>query len=386
MGSLNTPQLLTQRLDRLLPEITRQLAESAEAHDRSGEFPHANLALLQRHGLLGLATSPSLGGPGASLADLRRVIGAVAQGEPSTALVLCMQYLHHLRLAENYNWPAALRQRVARDALEQGALINSLRVEPELGSPARGGLPNTIARRTSEGWRLDGHKLYTTGIAGLTWLVVWARSDDPTPLVGAWLVHRDTPGIRVVESWDHLGMRATGSHEVIFENVLVPLEQAVDIYPHDQPPAADSRAVTEFARASAALLGALYDGVARAARDWLLPWLSERAPASLGAPLASLPRVQEAVGQIEGWLLDNRLLLDAAANGTLSADEAGLVKVRVTENAVAVVEKALELTGNHGLSRHNPLQRHYRDVLCGRVHTPQRDSVWITSGKTALKG
>ncbi|MOA57020.1 putative acyl-CoA dehydrogenase YdbM [compost metagenome] len=60
--------------------------------------------------------------------------------------------------------------------------------------------------------------------------------------------------------------------------------------------------------------------------------------------------------------------------------------MRVTENAVAVVEKALELTGNHGLSRHNPLQRHYRDVLCGRVHTPQRDSVWITSGKTALKG
>jgi alkylation response protein AidB-like acyl-CoA dehydrogenase len=107
-------------------------------------------------------------------------------------------------------------------------------------------------------------------------------------------------------------------------------------------------------------------------------------PASLGAPLASLPRVQEALGAIDGLLLQNRLLLDAACRERLSASEAGLIKVAVTDNAVAVVEKALELSGNHGLSRHNPLQRHYRDVLCGRVHTPQKDSVWIAAGRAAL--
>ena len=54
------------------------------------------------------------------------------------------------------------------------------------------------------------------------------------------------------------------------------------------------------------------------------------------------------------------------------------------DNALAVVEKALELSGNHGLSRHSPLQRHYRDVLCGRVHTPQKDSVWSAAGRAAL--
>ncbi len=140
----------------------------------------------------------------------------------------------------------------------------------------------------------------------------------------------------------------------------------------------------DFAQASAALLGALYDGIAGAARDWLVTWLRERVPASLGAPLASLPRVQEAVGAIDGLLLQNRLLLDAACRDRLTASESGLIKVGVTDNAVAVVEKALELTGSHGLSRHNPLQRHYRDVLCGRVHTPQKDSVWIAAGRAAL--
>ncbi|SQC36556.1 butyryl-CoA dehydrogenase [Klebsiella pneumoniae] len=54
-----------------------------------------------------------------------------------------MQYLHHLRLAENDAWHAPLRQQVFHDAVEHGGLINSLRVEPELGSPARGGLPDT---------------------------------------------------------------------------------------------------------------------------------------------------------------------------------------------------------------------------------------------------
>ncbi len=367
-----------------LAALTRELAETAEQHDRSGEFPHANLALLQRRGLLGLATDRSQGGGGADLAQLRRVVGAVAAGEPSTALVLCMQYLYHRRLVANPNWPEALKRRVMRGAVERGELINSLRVEPELGSPARGGLPQTVARRRADGWLLDGHKLYTTGIPGLTWLAVWARSDDPVPLVGTWLVHRDSPGIRIRESWDHLGMRATGSHEVIFEGVRLPLECAVDVYPADRPPALDAPAVADFNRAMAALLGAIYDGAARAARDWLVQWLLQRTPASLGAPLSSLPRVQETLGQIEGLLLASRLQLDALVEHPLTSQEAGLIKVAVTENAVAVVEKALELAGNHGLSLHHPLQRHYRNALCGRVHTPQRDSALVLAGKTAF--
>lgn len=161
MAVLQTP---SAAFDEWLPELTRQLAESADAHDRSGDFPHANLALLRHHGLLALALPPALGGPGASLGELRRVIGAVARGEPSTALVLCMQYLHLRRLADNPDWPGALKRRVAREVLEQGALINSLRVEPELGSPSRGGLPGTLARRVGDGWRLSGHKLYTAKI------------------------------------------------------------------------------------------------------------------------------------------------------------------------------------------------------------------------------
>ena len=122
------------------------------------------------------------------------------RGEPATALIVCMQYLHHLRLAENTHWAEPLRQRVFDDALTNGGLINSLRVEPDLGSPARGGLPQTIASRNSRGWLINGHKIYTTGIEGLSWLALWARSGDNPPLVGSWLVPADSEGISVVKA------------------------------------------------------------------------------------------------------------------------------------------------------------------------------------------
>ena len=138
-----------------------------------------------------------------------------------------------------------------------------------------------------------------------------------------------------------------------------------------------------------ALLGSLYDAVAQAARDWLLDFLRTRAPGSLGAPLAGLPRVQEAVGEIEVLLRSNRVQLDALAADVDAGRapppaDSGLVKYSVTTQAIRAVEIALQLSGNHGLSRRNPLQRHHRDVLCSRIHTPQNDAVLVAAGRRAL--
>ncbi|EPK6509454.1 acyl-CoA dehydrogenase family protein, partial [Klebsiella pneumoniae] len=250
---------------RQLTALRQQMAEQAASLDASGEFPWPNIDHLRAGGWLSLAVPPSCGGAGASLAQLQQVIAAIAWGEPATALIVCMQYLHHLRLAENDAWHAPLRQQVFHDAVEHGGLINSLRVEPELGSPARGGLPDTVATRRAEGWDISGHKIYTTGIEGLRWLAVWARSDDNPPLVGTWLVPGDSPGITVVKSWDHAGMRATGSHEVIFNHVRVAAEHAVDVWAADAPPAAQAEPFRLFANRQTALLAAIYDSIAHAA-------------------------------------------------------------------------------------------------------------------------
>ena len=141
---------------------------------------------------------------------------------------------------------------------------------------------------------------------------------------------------------------------------------------------------------SALLVAAVYDGIARAARVWLVVFLQDRKPANLGAALATLPRMQEAVGEIETLLAANARLLSSAARDVdegrpPATSETGILKSVVTNNAITAVEIALKLTGNHGVSRRNALERHHRDVVCARIHTPQDDSVRLAAGRLALQ-
>lgn len=365
--------------------LAAAFAGRAAEHDRNGSFPFENFSELSAAGLLSLTVPAALGGAGAGAKHAARIIGIVGKADPSTALVLSMHYINHLVMARSPTWPARLSRKLARDTVEGPALVNALRVEPELGSPARGGLPATIARRTETGWRLTGHKIYSTGAPILKWYVVWARTDEPEPRVGQFLVPAGLPGTRIVETWDHLGLRASGSHDVIFDDVVFPLEYEIDV----RKPADWRGLDATQAAAHAVFVAAIYDGIARAARDWLIEFLNHRVPTSLGAPLATLPRAQEILGGIEARLAVNARLIESFAGDFddgvgPSAGESNAIKLTVTNNAVAVVEDALSLTGNHGLTRVNPLERHYRDVLCGRIHTPQDDSTRIGLGRAAL--
>ncbi|KWV51820.1 acyl-CoA dehydrogenase [Bradyrhizobium macuxiense] len=365
--------------------LAESFAARAPAHDRDASFPFENFADLSREGLLALTVPAALGGVGAGAGEAARVLGIIGRADPSTALVLSMHYIQHLVMARSTRWPGRLSRKLAKETVEGVALINALRVEPELGSPARGGLPTTIARRTETGWRLSGRKIYSTGAPILKWYAVWAKTDELETRVGIFLVPAGLPGTRIEETWDHLGLRASGSHTVIFDDVVFPLDYEIDV----RKP--DDWKVPDFTQATvhAIFIAAIYDGIARAARDWLVTFLKERVPANLGAPLATLPRFQEVVGGIETRLAVNARLIESFAADfddgfQLSAIESNIVKLTVTNNAVKAVEDALSLTSNHGLSRTNPLERHYRDVLCGRVHTPQDDATRISAGRLAL--
>jgi alkylation response protein AidB-like acyl-CoA dehydrogenase len=365
--------------------LASEFAGRAALHDRDASFPFENFNRLSEAGLLALTVPAALGGSGAGALDAARIINIFGKSDPSTALVLSMHYIQHLVMARSTRWPGRLARKLARETIEGVALINALRVEPDLGSPARGGLPATIARRTETGWRLTGRKIYSTGAPILKWYAVWAKTDEANVRVGLFLVPAGLPGTHIVETWDHLGLRASGSHDIVFEDVVFPLDHEIDVHKPDE------WQVPDFTQATvhAIFVAAIYDGIARAARDWLVDFLKTRVPSNLGASLATLPRAQEVVGGIEARLAVNARLIESFAgdfdNGVLlSASESNIIKLTVTNNAVAVVEDALSLTSNHGLTRANPLERHYRDVLCGRVHTPQDDATRVNAGRLAL--
>jgi alkylation response protein AidB-like acyl-CoA dehydrogenase len=365
--------------------LAADFSARAGLHDRDASFPFENFNRLSEAGLLALTVPAALGGHGAGALETARVIGIFGKADPSTALVLSMHYIQHLVMAKSTRWPGRLARKLARETVEGVALVNALRVEPDLGSPARGGLPATIARKTETGWRLSGRKIYSTGAPILKWYAVWAKTDEPETRVGLFLVPAGLPGTRIVETWDHLGLRASGSHDVVFEEVVFPLDHEIDVRRPDE------WRVPDFTQSTvhAIFVAAIYDGIARAARDWLIDFLNSRVPSNLGASLATLPRVQEIVGGIEARLAVNARLIESFATDfddgvLLSASESNIIKLTVTNNAVASVEDALSLTSNHGLTRANPLERHYRDVLCGRVHTPQDDTTRGNAGRLAL--
>jgi alkylation response protein AidB-like acyl-CoA dehydrogenase len=365
-----------------LAEVTRALAANAERNDRTADFPADGIGVVHQAGLLTATVARRYGGPGAGLADTARILGALGRGDPSVALISAMTLFTHAAQAAAPTWPEDVYRAALAESVTDPVLINALRVEPELGTPARGGLPKTVARAAGDGdagWSVTGRKIFSTGAQGLRFMAVWARTDDAEPRAGSFLVRNDAPGITIERSWDHLGLRASRSDDVTFD--ATPAVAAI----LDAPPGS-ALSLTAW---SSLGLSALYLGVASAARDWLIKFLSERTPASLGAPLATLPRFQQAVGEIEAALGSAAELVDAVARRVDDGDEAAVtrapsVKLISTRAAIGSVEQALALTGNNGLSRKNPLERHYRDVLCSRVHTPQDDSVALAAGRAAL--
>jgi alkylation response protein AidB-like acyl-CoA dehydrogenase len=364
--------------------LAERFAATAAHYDETGAFPFDNIDALFDAGLLNLTASPEFGGLGSGLAEAQQVVTEIASGEPSTALVLAMHYLHHLAISRSGTWPRHLAERVTRASLAAPALLNAAQVEPRVGSPSHGAKPETIARRDGAFWRITGHKTYVTGIPALEWIVTLAMTDEPEPRLASFLVPAKAPGVSVIETWNATGMRATASHDVVFERVAVPLEDILQPVVANQGPNRDELSIARYF----VLIASVYHGVALAARDWLVTFASTRAPASLGAPLATIPRFLDGIGEIEIRLATNARLMRSVAEdvdaGAALGVSAPAAKHVVIENALAVTSLALDLGGNPGVSRNHPLERYQRDVLCGRAHAPQNNLVRAMAAKAAL--
>ncbi|MDN5540063.1 acyl-CoA dehydrogenase, partial [Comamonas sp.] len=264
--------------------------------------------------------------------------------------------------------------------------LNAAQVEPELGSPSHGGLPATRARRVQGGWQLSGHKIYVTGGPLLAWISVLAVTDEDKPRLGSFVLPRGTPGSRLVETWDPMGMRATVSQDLLLEEAWVPDHHAVGLRPAADGLQREAHGIAWYF----SLVASVYDGAARAARDWLAEFLNHRRPSALGgASLASLPTVQEKFGEIEVLLQASDCLLDSHARaydaGSAPDGLAAVAKHVAVENAVRAATLALELAGNHGLARRNPLERHLRNVLCSQIHSPPNNLIRSNAGRAGLQ-
>ncbi|MBM7043965.1 acyl-CoA dehydrogenase family protein [Rhizobium lusitanum] len=363
-----------------LTDVIQQLADAAPTVDATGDFPWVGINAVHESGLLESTVGKRFGGAGASLPEVGRILASLGRGDPSVALISAMTIFTHLSEAGRGRWPEDLYRRLLAEAKERPILLNAARVEPDLGSPARGGLPETLARRTARGWSITGRKRFVTGALGLTHFLVWARTDEKPQRVGTFVVPATLPGIEVIQTWKSLGMRASGSHDVHFTDVEVPREDVLDLVDAGSG-AQDNRAHAGMTLA----LSAIYLGAAEAAQDAFVRFAHERVPSNLGYPIARTERFISLAGEIDLLVAGARQIIFNALDYRLDDPET-LIRARLLagRQILKAAHLALGALGNPGLSADLGIERHFRDIQSVLVHAPQEDTAIAILGRAAL--
>ncbi|WIG60130.1 MAG: Acyl-CoA dehydrogenase [Ktedonobacterales bacterium] len=382
-----------RRLLALAAPLAERFAARALAHDADASFPLENIADLRESGLLALTVPETYGGLGANELEHTLVIERLAWGDASTALALGMHLSNIGQMAEGGLWPERFPA-LCREIVEDGAMLNAAQAEPELGSPSHGGVPATTAQPDPAGdWRITGRKIYTTGAPALRYFLVLAALDEPGEPVrlGSFLVPSDALGLRIEKTWDAMALRASGSDDLVLEDARVGADALLDVRPVGAP---DPRAALGLPW-GALTLGAIYTGVALAARDEAVHFAATRIPTALGKPIGELPTVRQKLGEIEALLLaSHRLLYGLAADWVETPElrpvlraQGGLVKSITTNNAVRVTDLALRITGGAGLQREPMrLERLFRDARAGLINAPPDDTTLQNAGRAAVEG
>jgi alkylation response protein AidB-like acyl-CoA dehydrogenase len=356
-------------------ELAEQFSLRARQHDEDGSFPHENIADLRHLGYPGWTAPIEFGGLGLSLQEMVVHQETLARGDGSTALSIGWHVGLLLNLRSSQAFPSALFEEVARSAVEHGYLINSLATEPATGSPSRGGRPQTTARAVDGGFEISGRKTFSTLSPELDWILVTAGIRDSDDIGEFLLTRKD---IHVVETWNMMGMRSTGSHDVVLDGAFVPAHRLVARL-------APGQRSKRGADGGGWMLHipACYLGVAMHARDIAVRYAATYQPNSLPHPIAKVPHVEEKIGQMELKLLTARTLMydlarrfdEASAEDRRALrPELGAVKVLATNTAIEVVDLAMRVVGAKSLSRDGTLERLYRDVRAG-LHNPPMDDV-----------
>jgi alkylation response protein AidB-like acyl-CoA dehydrogenase len=358
--------------------VTRDLgalfSTRAAAHDAEDSFVAENYADLKAQRVLSAGVPRELGGGGASHAELCAMLRALAQGCGSTALALSMHT--HLVATTVWRWRQGhpVEPLLRRVADEQVVLVSTGGADWLESSGA--------ADKVEGGFRVNARKIFCSGSPAGAMLVTSAVYDDPQdgPTVLQFAAPMHQPGVTVLDNWRTMGMRGTGSHDVVLENVFVP-ESAVSMR---RPRGKWHPFFAVVATVALPLVMSVYLGVAEAACTLAVAAAKKR----LGDPHAPylLGEMENALVTAE-MAVQGMIDLCAGYGFEVSTQTANAVLVRKTIAAnacVQAVEKALEVTGGGGFFRSMGLERLLRDVHAGRFHPLQEKRQHLFTGRVAL--
>ncbi len=355
---------LTEEQQQLQKEIrdfaAREIAPNVMRWDEASEFPAEVVKQLGRMGLMGIIFPPELGGSGYGYVDYMLAVEELSAVDGSIGIIVAS----HNSLGTNHIYVAgneAQRQKyIPRLASGEWLAAWGL-TEPNSGSDAAGA--RTTAVRKGDHWVLNGSKTFITNGTYADVAVVIAVTDKTkgTHGLSAFVVEKGTPGFRPGKKENKLGLRASDTAELIFEDCEIPAENLLG---KEGEGFVDSLRILDGGRIS---IAALSLGIARGAYESALRYTKQRK--QFGKAIADFQGIQWKLADMATQLDAARLLtLRAAAMkdaGDKTTSESAMAKLFASEAAVRICDEAVQLHGGYGFIKDYPAEKFYRDVkLC----------------------
>jgi indole-3-acetate monooxygenase len=349
-------------------------AERAEHTPDEDRFVAENYADLRSSGLIEAGVPVELGGSGADVDELAEMLRILARYCGSTALAFAM-HTHQVAIPA-WRWrhqkAVAVEPLLKRIAQERIVLVSSG------GSDWVGG--SGKAEKVDGGYRITARKIFSSGSPAGNLMMTGAvlQQDDEPPMVLHFGVPMNSPQVKILDTWRVLGMRSTGSNDVMIDGHIVP-ESAVSA----------RRKAGEWdplfqtvATIALPLIYSVYVGVAESARDIAL---------SLARRKRSDHNTIQLAGRMDTELAGARMarqaMLAAVRLNAPSAETVNQVVIGrhlVARHAIAAVELAMELAGGAGFYRASGLERRFRDIQAARYHPLQPGPQAQYTGAMAL--
>ena len=347
---------------KMLKSMVREFADNelepiAAEIDEEARFPCEQFEQMARLGLTGLAFPEKYGGGGCGkieeiivdeeLSRVSAAVGTILFASSGLAGWPIYTYSNEEQ-RQRYIVPLAEGRRIASFAL----------TEPGAGSDAAA-LQST-ATRVDDGYVLNGTKVFISNGAEATIFLVFATLDKKLKHRGitGFIVERGTPGFHVAKVEHKLGIRASSTAELVFDNCFVPLENRLDGEGEGFKIAINA---IDSSRVSVAAQGI---GIARGAFDKALAYARDRQ--QFGQPIADNQAIQWMLADMATQMDAARLLTYRAAylqeHGQPFIKEASMAKLFAAEAAMFVTTKALQIHGGYGYIKSFPLERYFRDA------------------------
>jgi alkylation response protein AidB-like acyl-CoA dehydrogenase len=375
-----------QRFIDLAATLADDFAQRAAQHDEEESFPYENYARLRESGYSILTVPEELGGAGASLLERIKAQERLAQGCGATALAINM-HLNVMGLAIDTwrRFKAPHVESLLRKIASGRLIVGGSGSEPDNAAPFL--RPRATARRVDGGWIVNGRKIFGTQSIALDLYFTEATCDNGSEkaTIITFLIPRDTPGLIIKDDWHTMGMRSTASNSTELKDAFVP-ELSVIL---ERPVLTSGGVINTFIRAPFSI-GAVYIGIAIAARNFVVDFMKDRPRFPLKKPMSHLPSVYNKVGEMDMLIESARAVMWKAAAEVEQekprtwARKSVAARMVAMENSVRAVDLALRAVGGASYFKRLPLERYYRDVRAGLYHPFDSDETLEFLGKSAF--